>query len=342
MRFERMRTDYRLAVLTMFGAVGAIGVLPFAWYRLARGELVAGAADLGIVLALFGVVAHAWRGGDIGGASRVFVLVAALGCVLITHVVGLAGVLWSYPLVVGSFLLVGRAMATAVLVAAITLVTAIAVHRHLLPPGPPVVMYMSTILVAGLFSLLFAERTRWQHRKLEELAMRDPLTDALNRRAMKRELQLAVEAKARHGAEFGLAMLDVDDFKRINDAHGHEAGDQVLLDLVALIRAHVRKLDQVYRMGGEEFLVLFTAVDAAALPGLCDSLRAAIARELRGGGLPVTASIGCAMLQPGETMASWLARADAAMYAAKHLGRNRVEVASPVRASYPGGPAPAD
>ncbi|HVI25055.1 MAG TPA: GGDEF domain-containing protein [Xanthomonadaceae bacterium] len=342
MRFERMRTDYRLAVLTMFGAVGAIGVLPFAWYRLARGELVAGAADLGIVLALLGVVAHAWRGGDIRGSSRVFVLVSALGCVLITHVVGLAGLLWSYPLVVGSFLLVGRVMATAVLMTAITLIAGIALHRQLLPLGPPLVMYLSTILVAGLFSLLFAERTRWQHRRLEELATRDPLTGALNRRAMTRELRLAVEAKARHGASFGLAMLDVDDFKRINDEHGHEAGDQVLVDLVALIRGHVRKLDQVYRLGGEEFLVLFTAVDEAALPALCESLRAAVARQLRGGGQPVTASIGCAMLQPGESVASWLARADAAMYAAKHLGRNRVEIASPVRANYPGGPAPAE
>jgi diguanylate cyclase (GGDEF)-like protein len=189
-------------------------------------------------------------------------------------------------------------------------------------------MFVVTSLLAGVFALLFAERARMQHLKLEELAARDPLTGALNRRAMNRELRLAVEARARHGAGFGLAMVDIDHFKRINDTHGHEAGDQVLVDFVALVRGSIRKLDQVYRVGGEEFLVLFTAVDAAALPVLCEMLRTKIQDQLSAGSDAITASIGCAMLERGEDVASWRARADAALYRAKDAGRNRVEEAA--------------
>lgn len=114
----------------------------------------------------------------------------------------------------------------------------------------------------------------------------------------------------------------------------------MLVDFVALVRGSVRKLDQVYRMGGEEFLVLFTATEKGALPRLCKALRARIEAQLRCGDEPITASVGCAMLERGEDFTSWLARADAALYRAKHDGRNRVALAPPP-AEVPGlAPAP--
>ena len=336
---QLMRTDFRRAVLTLLGGSAVAGVLPFVWYRFAQGQVLAGVADVAIATALVGVIVYAWRGGSIDVASRICVLASAAGCIVVTWLVGLAGVLWTYPLVLGTFVLVERRMAVLLSLFSIIVIAAIAMHREVLQPGSPVVMFVATSLLAGVFALLFAERARMQHIELEELAARDPLTGALNRRAMNRELRLAVEGNARHGATFGLAMLDIDHFKRINDTHGHEAGDQVLVDFVALVRGSVRKLDQVYRMGGEEFLVLFTAVEGSTLPRLCEALRARIEAGLRCGGEPVTASIGCAMLERGEDFASWLARTDAAMYRAKHDGRNRVVLSPPpVEVA---GPAPA-
>jgi diguanylate cyclase (GGDEF)-like protein len=333
MRFERMRTDFRLAVLSLLGGSAFLGVAPFVWYRFAHGQVAAGVADVAIATTLLGVVAYAWRGGSIDLASRACVLATAAGCIAVTWLVGLPGVLWTYPLVLGTCVLVERRMAAIVSLLAIAAIAAVALHKDVLSPGAPVVMFVVTSLLAGVFALLFAERARMQHDKLEDLAARDPLTGALNRRAMDRELRLAAEARSRHGARFGLAMLDIDHFKRINDNHGHEAGDQVLVDLVALLRGNTRKLDQVYRVGGEEFMVLFTAVDAAALPVLCEALRTKIEAGLRGGDDPITASIGCAMLEGGEDVASWLARADAALYRAKDGGRNRVEQALPHQAA---------
>ncbi|MCJ0825258.1 diguanylate cyclase [Luteimonas sp. 50] len=323
-----MRADFRLAVLTLLCGSALLGVLPFVWFRFSQGQSAAGIVDLGISVVLLGVIVHAWRGGNIDTASRACVLATAAGCIAVTWLAGMAGVLWTYPLVLGTCVLLGRGLAIALASVSIAAIATVAVHTGVLLPGSPVVMFVATSVLAGVLSLLFAERARMQHAKLEDLAARDALTGALNRRAMNRELQLAVEANQRHATAFGLAILDIDHFKRVNDSHGHEAGDQVLVDLVALLQGAVRKLDQVYRMGGEEFVVLFTAVDAPALPGLCEGLRARIEAQLHGGDDPITVSIGCAMLQRGEDSGSWLARADAALYRAKRAGRNRVEQAT--------------
>lgn len=326
-----MRMDFRRAVLTLLAGSGFAGIVPFIWYRFSQGEVLAGVVDTAIALALSGVIVYAWRGGNIDVASRACVIATAVGCTAVTWIAGLAGVLWAYPVVLAIFVLVDRRMAVSVSLPTIAAIAAIAVHRGVLPPGSSVVMFLVSSGVAGVCAYLFAERSRMQHRELEELAARDPLTGAFNRRAMNRELRLAVEANARHGASFGLAMLDLDHFKRINDTGGHDAGDQVLVEFVDLVRAGIRKLDQVYRTGGEEFVVLFAAMEGGALPSVCEGLRARIEAHLHCAGEPVTASIGYAMLQRGEDAATWLARADAALYRAKAAGRNRIEAAGTAR-----------
>jgi diguanylate cyclase (GGDEF)-like protein len=330
MPFERPRTDFRLPVLALLGGSAAIGILPFVWYRFSNGQIAAGIVDIGIACVLIGVIVYAWRGGSIDRAARICVIASTLGCIGVTYLVGLAGVAWTYPLVLGAFLLVGPRMASFVSLSATVVIAVIAVSKGVLSPGLPAVIYVATALLVGVFSLLFAQRARVQQAALEELAARDPLTGALNRRAMNRELQLAVEARARHDARFGLAIFDIDHFKRINDVHGHEAGDQVLVAFVRVVRSNIRKLDQVYRMGGEEFLVLFPAVDEASLPSVCETLLAAIRQGISCAGEAVTASAGCAMLARDEDVGMWLARADAALYRAKHEGRNRVEAAQPM------------
>lgn len=326
---QRLRSEFRLAVLSLLGAVSVLGILPFSLYRYAHGQYAAAAVDVGIVASIGAVVGYAWRGGRIERAAVAGVVAYSLGCVAVSWLSGLAGVFWTYPVVLGSFLLVDRGAAALCSFATTLAVALVAVEGGALAPGLPLAMFLATALLVGVFALLFAQRTRDQHRRLEELATRDPLTGAHNRRAMDRELQLAVDARARHGTDFAVALFDLDHFKRINDSHGHEAGDQVLVAFARLLRRGTRRLDQVYRIGGEEFVLLLSAADPAALRMICDGLRLRVAAELRCGGEPVTVSVGCAALLPGEDCASWLARADAALYRAKHGGRNRVEIAEP-------------
>ncbi len=177
-----------------------------------------------------------------------------------------------------------------------------------------------------LFSYVFASRADRQRRQLENLALRDPLTGLDNRRAFEGAISQALcEASSRRQI-FGLALLDLDGFKEINDAHGHEAGDIVLRQLSRLISDYLRASDRLFRIGGEEFVLLLPGADVEGMHARMENLRARIESELRCCGEAVTTSIGAAGWQHGDTTTTWLMRADAAMYRAKRKGRNRVIV----------------
>jgi diguanylate cyclase (GGDEF)-like protein len=127
-----------------------------------------------------------------------------------------------------------------------------------------------------------------------------------------------------------LLMLDIDHFKRVNDTHGHSAGDDVLKAVAASIKNQLRNVDMVFRYGGEEFLILLsnTSREAAALVG--ERLRCAAQAEdypADGHTVELTVSLGCSTLLPGESAESLLRRADSALYVAKREGRNRLTMA---------------
>ena len=148
----------------------------------------------------------------------------------------------------------------------------------------------------------------------------DPLTETLNRRGFERELTRSLAYVKRYAASAALVYLDLDDFKPVNDRHGHAAGDAVLKAIAATLIGHVRASDVVARIGGDEFVVLLwnvTDIDAAAK---ASALEAAVyATPVRWGAstLVVGASAGLALVGPLDTAAEVLARADAAMYARK-------------------------
>jgi diguanylate cyclase (GGDEF)-like protein len=162
-------------------------------------------------------------------------------------------------------------------------------------------------------------------------ALRDPLTGAGNRVAMEQTLTRETEIARRQQLPLSVLMLDIDHFKGINDTHGHATGDQVLRAVADGIKNRMRNIDQVFRFGGEEFLIVLsnTGREPAALVG--ERLRnAALQLTYPVDGRPVelTVSIGCSTLLPGETADSLVRRADTALYAAKRQGRNRLEMAS--------------
>jgi len=162
---------------------------------------------------------------------------------------------------------------------------------------------------------------------LARLARQDPLTGLPNRRALEDELEREVARAARAGAPLAAVVLDVDHFKRVNDGHGHAAGDAVLAAVAARAAAALRAGDLLARVGGEEFAILMPGADLAAAAEAAERIRARVAEgpvEAGGLALPVTVSLGCAALAPGEVGRALLARADAKLYEAKGAGRNRV------------------
>ncbi len=169
---------------------------------------------------------------------------------------------------------------------------------------------------------------RRQRDEMQRLADTDALTGLPNRRAGLHRLGACVGSARGSGQPLTIGFLDIDLFKQINDRHGHEVGDRVLVAVAAVLVAGVRNREDVIRMGGEEFLLLLPGVAGAAALARLEQLRLQVAQAAAGldqPGLVVTASIGMAELDgAGDDVSSLLRRADNAMYSAKRSGRNRV------------------
>jgi diguanylate cyclase (GGDEF)-like protein len=170
--------------------------------------------------------------------------------------------------------------------------------------------------------------------RVEILARSDFLTSLNNRRAFYESGEKELRYAQRYGHTTCLTMLDIDHFKSINDRFGHAAGDAVLRAVAALIREQLRSTDIAGRLGGEEFAVLLPEVTLDLAHEIAERLRAAIEqKEVEHVPAPIrlTASLGVVEIGNGESLEQAIARADAALYAAKHAGRNRVVVTAPVR-----------
>lgn len=333
--FYRLRTDFQLAIITLFGACAVFGILPLAVYRLVSGQVLVGVLDVLLVTAITGGVVYAWRSGDTRRCGLALVFVTTLGATAVAMLLGVDGVFWIYPTAMANFFLVGRRLAVGLTLAALL---ALVIHGGAFQSVAQSFSFLLSAAVVSLFAFIFAARTDTQRVQLESLATRDWLTGANNRQAMEHELQMAVHANLRSPATYGLMMLDLDHFKRINDQHGHDAGDRVLVAFAELMRKSTRKVDRLFRFGGEEFVLLLPGAGVAELHKATVNLMERIRAELKSPAGAVTCSIGAAALLPGEEWPLWLARADAAMYRAKQGGRNRVEID---QGEHPPAPVPA-
>ncbi len=160
--------------------------------------------------------------------------------------------------------------------------------------------------------------------ELEVLATQDPLTGVYNRRRVLERLEEELEHSRRGEVPLSVCMLDVDHFKEINDAHGHQAGDAVLRDIATSLAATLRSTDSLGRYGGEEFLLVLPHTPLEGALEKADRVRHAVRACRAGQDTAVTVSIGVATWRPGDTLDALVARADAALYEAKTGGRDRV------------------
>ncbi|MEW5773636.1 MAG: diguanylate cyclase [Thermodesulfobacteriota bacterium] len=167
--------------------------------------------------------------------------------------------------------------------------------------------------------------------KLKQQATHDPLTGAGNRRLFMQRAGEEIERSVRYGVPLSLLMLDIDHFKAINDTYGHDAGDQVLKELVVETREQLRVSDVFCRLGGEEFAALLINADAQSAETLAERIRQALAGlTVANNGIVITftVSVGCTERAAGsDSVEAMLKRADSALYAAKQGGRNQVRMA---------------
>lgn len=215
-------------------------------------------------------------------------------------------------------------------------------HNALLYPGPTDLWMRSMascmFIIFGIYAAFLLDRAERVERKLrasnleleqlkielERLVVVDPLTGVFNRRKFHETLGMSITSAIRHQHLFALLMFDIDNFKQINDRFGHQAGDDVLRIVCELVGSSIRSADQMFRVGGEEFCLVATAMDLEQARTLAEKIRQVVESYPFPDVGRVTISIGIAYFREGDTQQNIYVRADNAMYQAKHRGRNCV------------------
>jgi diguanylate cyclase (GGDEF)-like protein len=180
------------------------------------------------------------------------------------------------------------------------------------------------VMAAAAAPAFSREQLRTQLGELTELATVDPVTGLFNRRYFETRLEAEVERAKRQGQDVALLLIDIDDFKRVNDTRGHLEGDRTLREVADLLRAGVRIFDVCARYGGEEFVIVMPAASVDVAQQIAERIRARIERSFSQDSPPVTISVGVGMLARGNTADQLVDVADRALIAAKKAGKNMV------------------
>ena len=303
----------------MLSSAGALGVAPFAVVRFMRSDWSLAIIDTVIVIGFVALGAYVYRTRRVRAASIVISLLCIGGAVATVYIGGIQRVYWIYPALMAMFYLIRPREAIV-----LALVTIAALIPAFLPGRDSfqTATVFITIVVMSAVAYAFSIVTNRQQLQLLQLASKDPLTGAGNRRALENRLDAAVASFRRRQQPVSLIVLDLDHFKAVNDVHGHAAGDRILQSITEIVNLRIRVTDSLYRIGGEEFVVVVDGQGCETASHLAEQLRTLVEANELVPDQSVTISLGVAELQQREAAADWLRRADAALYEAKRAGRN--------------------
>ncbi len=316
---------YRDRIMLPVAAASTALLLPFALVDFFLGQQLLAAMVLAVMVPLAIDAWALWRKRRPPIAYGWMLLPIALGIATALIARGVHGAMWCYPAILFCYFVLPGWQATAGALSLLVMTSGLVLHvvdlstmwRFAVTSGLSIVILNVILGVVGELQ-----------RKLYEQATTDPLTGALNRRQLATTLDDAVEHSRRSDSPVSLLAFDLDHFKRINDRHGHAAGDEVLQRVVTLVRERARRIDRLFRMGGEEFALLLPDNNVADAMRVATMLR----ERIQGAGWPmgveVTISVGVAQLHRKHSVDSWLKAADDALYRAKADGRNCVRIAS--------------
>ena len=299
---------------------------PFLLFHVVQRNVLMAAINLLMIAAFAGAARALARGRSVPLSFDWLLLLPALvGIGVLMETVGVQGALWSYPAMVFCQFALGRRMGFA---AAVLLVLGTGLYAaHLSEPSLGW-RVAATLLLLWLMIASALQVLAQAHDELLSQASTDPLTGALNRRQLDLALGELVNRARRRPVPASIVLIDIDNFKQINDRLGHAAGDQVLIAMVKLLNQRKRAADTLYRIGGEEFLLL--APDTAGIDAstFAEQLRRRVESTEMIDGVGVQISVGVSECRTDQAPEEWLELADQALYRAKEGGRNRVENSS--------------
>jgi diguanylate cyclase (GGDEF)-like protein len=316
--------DFRERIAARLSLFAAILLLPFVLNHLVQGRFPVAAAIVSAQVVLM-VNARAWQLGrppPIPFWVLSVAIVMSVAAAVTTQ--GLNGLFWAYPAMFICYFVLPRRQAVPISLM-LTLFMPVLAAQTL--PIPVAVRVFATLGLTMVMINVVLNVVGDLQGALVEQATTDPLTGAYNRRTLSQQLGQMSTTRDPQSMNALLA-IDLDLFKRVNDRHGHAAGDEVLKATVACIGSRIRRGDMLFRTGGEEFVLLLPRTSPADAWRVAEDLRSRVEQaEL----LPqerITVSIGVAMQRPAQGAEEWVQAADQALYEAKRTGRNRVVAAA--------------
>jgi diguanylate cyclase (GGDEF)-like protein len=256
---------------------------------------------------------NTWLVAPIGGSTVTYALIT----------LGASGSYWPFLLMVAYYFILPEKRAW--LFNLLSMTAIIPSAWYVLEPALAI-RFTAVLLSISLFAYISMRVISTLYRLLHGQAVTDPLTGLYNRTLLNDALQHASAQSQRSGVPMTLLSFDLDGFKEINDTHGHDIGDRILETLGELIRGRARSSDMVFRVGGDEFLLLAHNTDEHHGAKLAEKLRHEVEHSLLIVDQNITLSIGVSRLQENMDVAEWLKSCDVKMYTAKEAGRNQVVV----------------
>lgn len=253
--------------------------------------------------------------------GRLFPILAVISAIYSTSINGHSGLYWAYPAAAALFFLLP--LREAILFNIVFLI-GMSIVSFMQFPEADFWRITFSLGLTCVFVMIFAWLVGRLQQELTRLAATDPLTGCLNRSQLADMLNARIQMRERYERVCSIVLVDLDYFKLINDRWGHLAGDRVLQELPRRILRHLSENDQLFRVGGEEFMLLLPETRQKDADQLAHKLLTSISATPFAEGIKVTASASVAEVSKGETWSVWLNRADQALYKAKSQGRNQV------------------
>ena len=312
-------------IVSSFGVsiTAAVFILPFAIYNLMQGAFTLAMFDLiATIICAYNAYLCYHKQYRLGlNCFAVAPILAIVGCMTV-YQYGVTTSFWSYPAVLLFYFILPVVQARVI---NLLYLIAIAPIAYQTMEFSVFIRFYPILIGMSFFSYMAMREVHKQHSKLCDVSVKDPLTGLKNRFSMGDILSNAMSINKRHHTPMSLLLIDLDNFKNINDTFGHEVGDDVLKGVASVMRDNFRGTDNLFRLGGEEFLVLLHDSTASDAVTVAERFRASIESA---GLLPhnrVTLSIGVSQLSDEIQWKDWMRECDDALYRAKRNGRNRVE-----------------
>ena len=310
-------------VLLILSATSVVALLPYTVYRFIQQEWVVAIVDLTIVVGMSILFLYVYFKRKVRLAAFVLSILTLAGNLLTVYVKGPEQIYWAFPAIVLIYYLLPPMVA--MIIGIIDLIAIYYLISSVLTLAESTTI-MVTLVATNIFSYVFSHLTKFQSNKLNKIAHQDALTGAGNRRAMAKEIERVIDLNKKDNIPVSSILLDYDHFKQINDIYGHAIGDEVLVCTSNLIESIIEGKGKLYRMGGEEFLVVLNATKIAEAGKIAERICNEVATIEVGIKHKVTVSLAVSEYKSNETSDSWFSRLDKALYEAKNNGRNQFRI----------------